>query len=640
MCGVTGCFRTRPGPQTFDLRSTIERMTTTLAHRGPDDAGVWIDAEVGIALGHRRLSIVDLSPGGHQPMASNDGRFVVSYNGEVFNFEDIRAELQAAGVQFRSTSDTEVIAEACAVWGLTPTLEKMIGMWAIALWDRSRQSLTLVRDRLGIKPMYWLHTGEWLVFGSELKALRAHPGWTPVVNRDAVAAFMRHNYVPAPFTIFEGVHKLEPGTMLRMRAGRPPEIRRYWDLRTVAAAGQRARLPSTEATIDALDDLLSDAVRRRMIADVPLGALLSGGIDSSLVTALMQAQSRDRVKTFSIGFAEQAFDEAPYARAVAQHLGTEHTELRVDGPQAMGVIPRLPEIWDEPFADSSQLPTFLVCQLTRQHVTVVLSGDGGDELFGGYTRYVAGAHLWDAVKTIPRPGRAAVARGLRLGRRRFVSRLAPAGLASKMDRLAKGLEGDQPDDTYRQMLSHFTDPESVVLRSREARGRLWDADSTAVVPAFVERMQYLDTVTYLPDDILTKVDRASMAVALEVRVPLLDHRVVAFSWRLPVEQKLNNGVGKRALRQVLGRYVPAHLFERPKMGFGVPLDDWLRGPLRRWAEPLLDPTRLRQQGLLNPDPILARWNAHTAGQANWGYSLWNVLVLQAWLDANPHVRCV
>lgn len=634
MCGIAGFFRHAPWPA-GDWTTVLRRMTDRLAHRGPDDAGIWSDEHAGCALGHRRLAIVDLSPTGHQPMTSRDGRYVIAYNGEVFNFLELRATLEAEGVRFRGTSDTEVILEGCARWGVKATVQRMIGMWGMAVWDTIDARLTLVRDRLGVKPLYWaLHDG-WTIFGSELKALRAHPALAPKIDRGAVAAFMRHNYIPAPFTIFEGVYKLEPGSLLLCGTGMAPVVERYWDLRDVAADGAKTRLPADGTTVDRVAELLADAVKRRMIADVPLGALLSGGIDSSLVTALMQAQSGSRIKTFSIGFDDPAYDESGHARAIAEHLGTDHTELRVDAVRAMDVVPLLPHIWDEPFADSSQLPTYLVCQLTRQHVTVVLSGDGGDELFCGYTRYVAAARLAEATGGLPQGARAGLAHALRWLQAPMVSRFMPPGLASKVDRVAGGLRSGDPDETYRQMLSHFSDPEALVPGARERRGRLWEEDAPAIVPEFVARMQYLDTMTYLPDDILTKVDRASMAVALEVRVPLLDHRLVELSWRVPAIQKLRDGKGKWILRRILSRYVPDSLVDRPKMGFGVPLDSWLRGPLRDWAMPLLDSSRLKHQGLLDPAIVNARWQAHLDGDANWGYSLWNVLVLQSWLEANP-----
>lgn len=647
MCGIAGFLDGRALSERYDQDAIVRRMTNVLQHRGPDDSGFWLDGERGIALGHRRLSIVDLSPAGHQPMVSQCGRYVIAYNGEIFSHLDMRAELEAAGCAFRGHSDTEVMLEAISRWGLDATLPRLIGMFAIALWDRAERTLTLVRDRVGIKPLYWLDAGGLFLFGSELKALREHPGWTPEVDRDAIGAFMRHNYIPAPFSVYRGVRKLEAGCYVVLAQGRAPRHVRYWDLREVARTGQRQRRAVDDVqAVDAMETLLRDSVKRRMVADVPLGALLSGGIDSSLVTALMQAQSAQRVRTFSIGFSESGYDEAPFAKAIAQHLGTDHTELYVEPSHALEIIPRLSEWWDEPFADSSQIPTYLVCELTRKHVTVVLSGDGGDEVFCGYTRYLLGAQLWSRMHRLPPVLRRLLARSIRSISPGAWERLAallparvrPPHVGSRAHKLADSLDRADPDAVYLQMLSHWHEPDGVVLGSREAKGRLWDTDARAVVPHFVERMQYLDTLTYLPDDILTKVDRASMAVALEARVPLLDHRVIEAAWRLPLETKLRDGKGKWMLRQILARYVPTSMFERPKMGFGVPIDRWLRGPLRDWAEHLLGESRLRSQGLLDPAPIRARWQAHVDGGANWAYPLWNVLMLQAWIDRNAGVR--
>ncbi len=637
MCGIVGFLDLGCGDRRLEPEQVLQRMADAVAHRGPDDAGLWLDLERGVGLGHRRLSIVDLSPAGHQPMQSQCGRYVIVFNGEVFSFVEMRDELRSQGVSFTGGSDTEVILEGFSRWGLDATLAKMIGMFAIALWDRAECTLTLIRDRVGIKPLYWREGGGLALFGSELKALRAHPGWTPELDRDALAAFMRHNYIPAPFTIYRGVHKLEAGTYVVLGRNRPTRCVRYWDLREVVRTGAAGRDGgASAASVDQLESLLKDAVKRRMIADVPLGALLSGGIDSSLVTALMQAQSDRPVRTFSIGFDESGYDEAPYARAIAQHLGTDHTELYVEPGHALQVIPRLAHWWDEPFADSSQIPTYLVCELTRRHVTVVLSGDGGDEVFCGYTRYVLGSQLSTWTRRIPSSLRHGAAAALRQVAPLMPSTIGLAPLERRLGRLADVLLEDEPDVVYRQMLSQWSAPDAMVPGAREAKGRLWDEDASRVVPNFIERMQYLDTLTYLPDDILTKVDRASMAVALEARVPLLDHRVIEAAWRMPLALKMQGGDTKIVLRRILNRYVPAAMFDRPKMGFGVPIDRWLRGPLRDWAGNLLDPDRLRRQGLIDPKPVQERWQAHLAG-ANWAYPLWTVLMLQAWIDENPSV---
>ena len=638
MCGIAGILDLSGKAGGGVSPEALSAMCEVLRHRGPDGDGDWIDATAGIALGHRRLAIIDLSAAGAQPMISSCGRFVISYNGEVYNAPELRSELAALGRRFKGHSDTEVIVEGCAAWGIEATVERLNGMFTFAAWDRSERVLYLVRDRLGIKPIYWARFGGLLLFGSELKALRAHPGWRPELNRDALAAYMRYSYVPSPLTIYQGVHKLRPGCILRARAGEEPRITTFWDLERISTDGQRSRFPGNEEeAADRLDALLNDAVSRRMEADVPLGAFLSGGVDSSTVVALMQANSTRPVRTFTIGFSEVDYDEARYAAAVARHLGTDHTELYLSPEHARDVIPRLPEIYDEPFSDSSQVPTFLVSEMTRKHVTVALSGDGGDELFAGYTRYFQAPTITSLIDGIPRPLLAMGAHAIRAlppsaWRALFMAvprRWRPPQAGDKMHKLAavmtEGSEG-----FYRGLVSHWTEPERIVTGGREPDGLLSDPRIREFVPDFIERMQYLDTLTYLPDDILTKVDRASMAVSLEARVPLLDHRVVAFSWSLPPAMKARRGVGKWLLRQVLYRYVPPELVDRPKMGFGVPIGEWLRGPLRDWAEDLLDERRLKADGILNPAPIRAKWSEHLAGTINWQYLIWDVLMFQAW----------
>lgn len=649
MCGIAGFIDTRATPTAEEHRVVIERMTGTLRHRGPDDHGIWLDPRSGVALGHRRLAIVDLSPAGRQPMVSRCGRYVIAYNGEVFSYREIRADLMAAGVALRGHSDTEVIVEAVAQWGLAATLPRLIGMFAIALWDRDRQTLTLVRDRLGIKPLYWMQAGGLFLFGSELKALRAHPGWSPQVDPDAVAAFLRFGYVPAPFSIYRGVRKLEPGSWLEVVAGQPPRCERYWRLGDVIAAarGGADRAQSDAEAAEAMHDLLRDAVARRMVADVPVGALLSGGVDSTLVAALMQAQCARPIRTFTIGFAECGFDEAPVARAIARHLGTEHTELYVGAPDALRVVPQLSEWWDEPFADSSQIPTYLLCRLARQYVTVALSGDGGDEVFSGYTRYWAAANLLDRIARLPRRLRVAGAMALGMLPSAAWERMAvmlplrwrPSQLAVRVQKFAAALTCADVDAFYLSMVSLWPHPERIVVTADEVRGVFWEALQDAGRRPTAEHLQAIDTITYLPDDILTKVDRASMAVALEVRVPLLDHRVVEAAWRLPAHMKLRNGTTKWILRQILRRYVPPGLVRLPKYGFSIPLGRWLRGPLRPWAEELLDEKRLKDQGLIAVAPVRQRWQQHLRGHADWSQSLWAVLMLQAWwwrhIDRQP-----
>jgi len=630
MCGLAGFLDRRATRSADQARTLVTAMADSLRHRGPDDDGAWVEAESGIALGHRRLAIVDLSPAGHQPMISAGGEHVLVFNGEIFNAEEIRAELP--GRSWRGHSDTEVLLEACVAWGAEAAARKLIGMFAFALWERSTLTLTLVRDRLGIKPLYWRHENGLTLFGSELKALRIHPDWRPEVDRDALAAYLRHNYVPGPRTIYRDVRALPPGTVLTLSPERSPRLQAFWSMHDVVRDGlaNRLELSDHEAT-DLLEDRLRDAVRRRMIADVPLGCFLSGGIDSSTVAALMQAQSDRPIRTFSIGFREDAFNEAHYARAVAAHLGTEHEEFYVEPAQALEVIPRLPEIFDEPFADSSQIPTYLLSVLTRRHVTVALSGDGGDELFAGYARYDFAERVGRAVSRVPPPLRRVGALAAAAASRVPWSRIAPRRLrlTERLPLLADLLAGADPTATaYRRVMSHWGDPETVVPGGRES-GLDWSPLSAPHVADPVERMQYLDTLTYLPDDILTKVDRTSMAMALETRVPLLDHRIVELAWRLPMRFKRRGGQSKWLLRQVLYRHVPAPLIDRPKAGFGVPIDGWLRGPLRDWAENLLDPRALAEGGLFAPPPIRRIWQEHLSG-IDRGYLLWDILMAEAW----------
>jgi asparagine synthase (glutamine-hydrolysing) len=621
------------------LTTRTRSMTAAIAHRGPDGDGVWVDDEAGVGIGQGRLAIMDLSQAGAQPMVSGCGRYVISYNGEAYNAEDIRPDLLAAGKRFRGHSDTEVILEACALWGVEATVTRLIGMFAMAIWDRQQRRLMLVRDRLGIKPLYWMLDGDRFWFASELKAIRAaRPEWQPKLDRDALASYLRLNYVPHPHCIYQGVAQLPPGSILVLdRSGEPRQIR-YWTLEEIARDGQSARLSGDQRdATDRLDVLLTDAVKRRVVADVPLGAFLSGGIDSSIVVALMQKGEHRRVRTFSIGFQEDSFDEAKHAAAIARHLGTDHTELYVDWRKALDVVPCLPEMFDEPFGDSSQIPTHLVSKMARQHVTVALSGDGGDEMFAGYNRYLNARVAESVLENVPRKLRMVAASLLkavppatwdRIGKV-VPRRVRPAHLGDKLHKMAGAL-GESSLTLFRRLVSEWPNPNSIVQSAHEYRGLLWDEGLVERVPDYVERMQYLDSLTYLPDDILTKVDRASMAVGLETRVPLIDHRVVAFSWTLPPALKLKGRTGKYLLREVLSRYVPRGLVERPKMGFSVPIDTWLRGPLRDWAEDLLDPRTMQSDGLLDHRPVQGKWQEHLAGRRNWQYPLWNILMFQAW----------
>jgi len=639
MCGITGLLDRRSRLAEGPLAAVARAMNDTLAHRGPDGDGIWTDAAAGIALCHRRLAIVDLSPTGVQPMHSADGRWVVSYNGEIFNFGDLRTELARAGVRFRGTSDTEVMLEGFARWGVRETLAQLVGMFAIALWDRKERALWLVRDRLGVKPLYYACDGARLVFGSELKALRAAPGFAPSIDRDALVSYFRHANVPGSATIYRESRKLLPGTLLVWREGSEPATETYWSARKAAERG-RAHWNAPvdrDGAVQTLDALLRDAVARRMVADVPLGAFLSGGIDSSTVVALMQAQSSRPVRTFTIGYDRTDYDEARHAAAVAAHLGTDHTELRVDPSHARDVIPLLPEMYDEPFADASQIPTYLVARMTRADVTVALSGDGGDEVFAGYNRHVWASRLERLVR-LPCGLRRLAACALRTAPAGILETLLlplpaarrPARPAEKAAKLAALLEADDTRALYRELVSQWPDPVRLVPGAHETLGPADDPGIAESIPEFGPRMQLLDTLGYLPDDVLTKVDRATMAVALEARNPFLDHRVVEHAWTLPPALKLGGGTGKWILREVLSRYVPRELFERPKMGFAVPVGEWLRGPLRDWAEDLLAPAALAADGILDPAPVAAAWAEHRAGKTDRTYAMWTVLMFQAW----------
>jgi asparagine synthase (glutamine-hydrolysing) len=651
MCGLVG-FLGGVGRVGED-EALLHRMSNRLFHRGPDDGGFWCDGEPRIGLGHRRLAIVDLSPAGHQPMQSTSERFVIAFNGEIYNHLDIRSELEGHGRApiWRGHSDTETLLAGIQAWGIEATLKKSIGMFAIALWDRETKSLTLARDRLGEKPLYfgWQGEGEQaaFLFGSELKALKAHPAFRAEIDRDALCLLMRHNYIPAPYSIYQGIRKLPPGCLLTVtRAQRAPVIVNYWSAADVAIAGCANPISaSPEQAVDELEALLKSAVRQQMMADVPLGAFLSGGIDSSTIVALMQAQSNRPVKTFTIGFNEAGYNEAVHAKAVAAHLGTEHTELYVTPEQALDVIPRLPSLYSEPFSDSSQIPTFLVSQLARQHVTVSLSGDAGDELFCGYNRYVLANRLWKKLSGMPMGGRRLAARGLTaLSPARWNAMLGPlqgflpsslqqANLGDKLHKGAGVLASGCVDELYLGLVSHWDDPAKLVIGASEPATFLTGNAPKLAGLDEIQRMMALDTLTYLPDDILVKVDRAAMGVSLESRVPFLDHRVVEFAWRLPQSMKLREGVGKWVLRQVLYRHVPKALIERPKMGFGVPIDAWLRGPLKDWAEALLDESRLKREGFFHPAPIRQKWAEHLSGVRNWQNHLWDVLMFQAWLES-------
>jgi asparagine synthase (glutamine-hydrolysing) len=648
VCGIAGLLDPEQATTRDQLGHLVVRMASELTHRGPDGSGEWIDPDGRVALGFRRLAIVELSSLGDQPMASADGRWVIVYNGEIYNFAELRRQLVGQGLVFRGGSDTEVLVNAVQCWGLDRTLEASEGMFAFALWDRHRRELHLARDRFGEKPLYYGWVDRRLVFASELKALSRLPGFAAELDRDSVARYLRHNCIPAPNTVYRGMVKLEPGKVVTFdgstRPGALPTPRMYWSPRSAVEEARRHQATGSVASLtDQVEDALSASVAARMVADVPVGAFLSGGVDSSLVVALMQQLSSSPVRTFTVGFADREFNESNEATAVAAHLKTEHTVLDVGDGEASAVIPRLPEIWDEPFGDISQIPVFLVSRLARSQVTVSLSGDGGDELFAGYNRHAWLDRLWRRSAVVPpvlrRWAGSAMVRvppGAVEGAAR-VTQALPArwqlrNPSTKVVKMGKVLAATSPEDAYLALISHWEDPASMVLGSSGRDAAAPDPADWPALSGITEQMLWLDLIGYLPDDILTKLDRAAMATSLETRVPFLDRRVFDLAWSLPLDTKLRGGVTKWILRQVLYRHVPPALVDRPKMGFGLPIGSWLRGPLRPWAEELLDQRRLRLQGLLDPAPVRAAWRQHLSGRRDLGYELWDVLALQAWLD--------
>lgn len=636
MCGFAGFIQSSNNQNAGEI---ARAMADALVHRGPDDAGVWLDQATGVALAHRRLSVLDLTPEGHQPMHSAAGRWAIVFNGEIYNHAELRAALGAH--PWRGHSDTEVLLEAVARWGLAPTLEKLVGMFAFALWDKQEGKLFFARDRLGEKPLYYGRQGKVLMFASELKALHKHPAWGGQVDRSALSAYLRYGYVPAPFSIFQGIHKLPAGTWVeydakRFSLGQPQH---YWLAVEAARSGRLVRAQSDAGGVEEeAIRLLRQTIRGQSVADVPLGAFLSGGIDSTLITALLAEQSSRAISTFTIGFREGDYDEAPYARAVARHLGADHTELYVSPQEARAVIPILPALYDEPFADSSQIPTYLVSKLARTQVTVALSGDGGDELFGGYNRYFWAPKLWHRVAMLPTGLRQRVTRLIQTGSPATWDKLShllprsirPVNVGLKVHKLAEAMSFSNTRDVYRYFLSQWPDPTQLLAEPEP--GTMWEQAWDECAPDFLDQMMVADAVAYLPDDIMVKVDRAAMGVSLETRAPFLDHRLFEFAWRLPQTAKVDNARGKLLLRRLVGRYVPDVLMDRPKQGFGVPIDAWLRGPLREWAEALLDERRLTEEGWFNPKPIRAAWHEHLSGRRDWQYRIWVILMFQAWQE--------
>ena len=644
MCGVAGFLFTHQ--ETDDPRDIVLRMAESLRHRGPDDGDSWVDETAGVALGHRRLSVIDLSADGRQPMISHGRRYVLSYNGEIYNFLELRDELTREGVRFIGASDTEVLLAAVETWGLEETIERFVGMFAFALWDRAEKTLHLARDRMGEKPLYYGWRRKSFLFGSELKSLRAHPDWKGEISTDALALYMKLGCVPGPYSIYRGIHKLPPASILSLRASAPPghlpEPRTYWRAEdTVKRASVDRRALSDDEALDQLEEVLKRSVRQMLRSDAPLGAFLSGGVDSSTVAALMKAESGVPVRTFSIGFHEKGYDETHHARQVARHLQTDHTELYAGPREALEVIPRLPRLYDEPFADPSQIPTFFLCALTREFVTVALSGDGGDELFGGYNRYFWAPRVWKWGNRLPEGVKARIANGLvtrhpALARYyRKISPLLPRRYrvemaGEKLLKLANLFGAANLDEMYERLRAHGNT--SVCLSGHRDKEGAFASETVPRDLHPTERMMYRDMVEYLPDDILVKVDRASMGVGLEVRAPYLDHRVVEFVWSLPLRLKLRGGAGKWILRRLLSRYAPASRILRPKMGFAVPIGEWLRGPLENWAEDLLRESRLKGEDFFHAKTIRKMWEQHASGDKDWQFCLWNVLMFQAWLE--------
>ncbi len=624
MCGIAGVL----GKRLLAPEGGLTAMRDALAHRGPDACGLWADPAVGVGLAHRRLSILDLSENGAQPMHSASGRFVITYNGEIYNFADVRKELEQAGHRFRGHCDTEVLLAGCEKWGVRPALERCEGMFAFALWDRHEARLYLARDRMGEKPLYYGWTPEGFIFASELKSFRACPTFRAELDRTAVALYLQYQYIPEPFSAYKNVRKLPPGCILSVTAAaatEPPRPEPYWSLKERAESGLRAPLECGEReAVDELERLLRRSIRLRMVADVPVGAFLSGGIDSSTVVALAEAESSRPVKTFSIGFAERGYNEAVAARGVAKHIGTDHTELYITPREAMAAIPLMADLYDEPFADDSQIPTYLVAKLARQSVKVSISGDGGDELFGGYNRYRHGSRVWAARQWLP-PG----ARGIAAAAADMLA-IVPAAPARNLSKLAVLMRAQSVGEVYKDLMADREPPGPLMQDGLRSARDLWEIPPLGEAAGFAHGIMYGDAITYLPGDILVKVDRATMGVSLEARTPYLDYRVVEFAWQLPMSLKIRPPLGKYVLRQVLYRHVPRQLVDRPKQGFSVPIGEWLRGPMRQWAEDLLDKSRLEQSGVLNEKTVRTMWRQHLSGAREWRNELWSVLMLQAW----------
>lgn len=651
MCGIAGFFS--PRLDAGIARSVAKRMADAIAHRGPDSEGVWLDRACGIAIAHRRLAIIDISANGAQPMISHGGRFVVAFNGEIYNFRQVRERLDAKRqIQWKGTSDTEVLLEAIHEWGLSGALRQCVGMFALCLWDRQERRLSFARDRFGEKPLSVATMGGSIIFGSELSALRRHPDWKSNLSLDSIASYLRLSYVPSPYSVFENVRRVAPGTVLSTviddacNAG-PFLEEPYWSVAEDIEPVRSSRNDiSANDAVTQVEAALLETVDRQMISDVPLGAFLSGGIDSSVVVAMMSARAGNRVKSFTVGFHEGGYNEADDARLVAKHFGTEHHELYIPAKEAIETIPRLSTKYDEPFADSSQLPTLLVSEFARGHVTVALTGDGGDELFSGYNRYSWAPAIWNRLQYFPIGWRQLIARtmnaispriwesGYGLGAAFMPASRRQRNVGDKMHKLAATIQTASPRELYTFLISLWTEPEQLLTGGHEHKCRALSAAFNPASEDYVSWMMKTDAATYLPDDILVKVDRASMSVGLEARAPFLDHELVQLVWRLPQKFRTMDGRGKWLLRQVLYKHIPREMVDRPKAGFAIPLDIWLRGPLRKWADSILVPSRLESRGILRSAPVMTKWKEHLSGQRNWQYQIWAVLMLQTWLDEN------
>lgn len=641
MCGIAGIWDFSGQSSSDDLRKEAQWMADALVHRGPDGSGVFLDRDACIALSHRRLSIIDLSDQGHQPMTSSCGRLVITYNGELYNTQELAGDLACRGRRLRGHSDTEVLLEGCAEYGIENFIKRVNGIFAFALYDSVSRALWLCRDRIGVKPLYYGKFSNQLIFGSELKALTRHPAFSKEIDRNAVAEFLRNNYVPGDCSIYEGVSKVPPGLILRFNANAQERAIRYWSLADIVRKGIAEPILGSDDAQAELTSLLQDSVKRQMVSDVPLGGLLSGGIDSSLVVAMMQRASANPVETFTVGFSEKEFDESVHAASIAGHLGTSHHEIHVSPEDAMAIIPDLPGIYDEPFADSSQIPTSLLSRIVRRNVTVALSGDGGDELFAGYRRYGQIQKVARILDTLPRSLTRGLCRAVLLMPSTWWQRasvLIPSvqqssGVVDRGYNLARRLI-ENVDEVYPYLHCHWPDPGSLMSGDASSSALMRETVARRLLSSPISRWQYLDMLHYLPDDILVKVDRASMAASLELRVPLLDHRVVELAWKIPEAMKTNGTDGKIILRKILSDYMPSQLFERPKKGFGIPLSDWMRGPLSTWIEDLISPSMVKKHGILNPDIVWKIWQEHRSGRQDWGYWLWDLVSLQAWLEEN------